>query len=152
MTEDEHRRRWAATTRTATAGAVIGAIGGAVAGTSALLSDAAFSTGAAIAFGGGFGAVLGTLFGVGTGAVGGCLAVHLFRRHVRLARTLLAVCSGVLIAVATAWSLGPGMNPLRWIVLAGLVASTAAWLCAPWCLGPLRAVPLVRDEPASSAT
>ncbi|WP_380161893.1 hypothetical protein [Kineococcus sp. R86509] len=142
MTKDEYRRRWAGTARTATAGALIGAIGGAVAGTSSLLSDDGFSTGAALFFGGGFGAAFGALFGVGTGAVGGCLAVHVVRRHVLLARTLLAVCSGVLIALATAWSLGPEMGRLGWIVLAGVVASTAAWLCAPWCLRPLRAADL----------
>ncbi|NAZ74327.1 hypothetical protein GTQ99_02660 [Kineococcus sp. T13] len=144
MTKDENRRRWAGTARTATAGALVGAIGGAVAGTTSLLGDGGFSTGAAVVFGGGFGAVFGALFGVATGAVGGCLAVHVVRRRIRLARTLLAVCSGVLIALATAWSLGPEVDQLGWIVLAGAIASTAAWLCAPWCLRPLRAA----DSPA----
>ena len=140
MTRNEHRRRWVGTARTTAAGALIGAAGGAVAGTSSLLGREGFSPGASLVFGGGFGAAFGVFLGLVTGAVGGCLAVHVVRRHPRLARTLLTVCSGVLIALATTRSLGPETGQLGWIILAGAVASTAAWLCTPWCLRPLRAV------------
>ncbi|GAA0314807.1 hypothetical protein [Kineococcus aurantiacus] len=142
MTKDEYRRRWAGIARTATVGALVGAVGGAIVGASSLLGDEGFSTGASLIFGGGFGAVLGALFGVGTGAVGGCLAVHVVRRHAGLARVLLTLSSGVLIALATVWSLGPDAAQLGWVVLAAAVASTAAWFCAPWCLRPLRTADL----------
>ena len=138
MTEDEHRRRWAGTSRTAAVGTVLGAVGGAVVGTSTLLGDAAFSTGAAAVFGGGFGAVLGAVFGVGSGAVGGCLAVHLARRHALFARVVLALCTGVLIGVAARWSLPPGTHLLERSALAAGVAAAAAWVSAPWCWRPLR--------------
>ncbi|WP_432510040.1 hypothetical protein [Kineococcus sp. SYSU DK001] len=138
MTADEYRRRWAGTVRTTIVGTVLGAVGGAVSGTSALLGGEGFSTGAAAFYGGGFGALLGAVLGVVSGAVGGCLAVHLVHRHAVLARAVPALCSGVLIGVATAWSSSPGTHLLGWAVLAGAVASAAAWVSSPWCLRPLR--------------
>ncbi len=136
----ERARRWTGTARTATAGALLGAVGGAVTGALALLGDELISTGGALAigivYGIPFGALFGAAFGVFSGAAGGCLAMHVVRRHALLARVLLAVSSGAFIAAAAAWRL-PGPIQVLGTVLAGSIATAAAWASAPWCFRPL---------------
>ncbi|NIZ90285.1 hypothetical protein [Kineococcus rubinsiae] len=141
---DRHGRaqRWAGTRRTALAGTLLGTVGGAVTGALALVGDPELSTGSELALGVFYGAPFGALFGAASGlvsgTVGGCLAVHLVREHVVLARAVLAVCCGALIAAASAWSLPPGPVHLVGTVLATAAAVAAAWLSASWCFRPLR--------------
>jgi len=142
MDKDERAGRWAGTRRTALAGTLLGIAGGAVTGALALLGDDELSTGSELAlgvfYGAPLGALLGAAFGLVSGTVGGCLAVHLVRQHVVLARAVLAVCCGALIAAAAAWSLPPGSVHLVGTVLATAAAMAAAWGSAPWCFRPLR--------------
>ncbi len=64
--------------------------------------------------------------------------MHVVRRHVLLARTVLTLCCALLIALAADWSLPPGPVHLVGTVLAGAVAAVAAWVSAPWCFRPLQ--------------
>jgi len=121
---------------------LLGIAGGAVTGALALLGDEELSTESELGIGlfyrASFGALFGAAFGLVSGTVGGCLAVHLVRQHVVLARAVLAVCCGALIAAAAAWSLPPGPVHLVGAVLAAAAAVAAAWFVAPWCFRPLR--------------
>lgn len=140
--KSERGRRWSSTGRTVAAGVCLGAAGGAIMGALSLLGDDILSTGSALAlgvtYGVPFGALLGAAFGLVSGAVGGCLAMHVVRRHALLARMVLTLCCALLIALAPHWSLPPGPVHLVGTVLAGAVAAAAAWLSAPWCFRPLQ--------------